>query len=226
MVRRFMWPGGVAVNISACHAEDRGFESHPGRHFPLFSYRSPYRISYRESSSASNVKPCPEAYTAASARLVAPVLLSMWPTWVLTVRMAIMSSSAISQSVLPLLIRQRTSTSRWERPPGYPEAGVSPARDIKSSTRWRRGGIPKSVEIWGLLPAAPAPGGGPRYPCAPTERQRNSSKFRHIRVCGSPGTKRQGILKMFNSLGHVANCMGQHPQQTINGDYRPFVSYL
>ena len=28
----FLWPGGVAVNISACHAEDRGFESHPGRH--------------------------------------------------------------------------------------------------------------------------------------------------------------------------------------------------
>ena len=144
MVRRFVWPGGVAVNISACHAEDRGFESHPGRHFPLSSYR----ISYGESSLASNVRPCPEAYIAASARLVAPVLLSMLPTWVLTVRMAIMSSSAISRSVLPLLIRRRTSTSRWERPPGYPEAGVSPARDIKSSTCWRRGGIPKSVEIW------------------------------------------------------------------------------
>jgi hypothetical protein len=31
---------------------------------------------------------------------------------------------------------------------------------------------------------------------------------------------------MFNSLGHVANRMGQHPQQTVNGDYRPFASYL
>ena len=27
-----LWPGGVAVNILACHARDRGFESHPGRH--------------------------------------------------------------------------------------------------------------------------------------------------------------------------------------------------
>ena len=34
------------------------------------------------------------------------------------------------------------------KPPGYPEANVSPARDIKSSACWRRGGIPKSVEIW------------------------------------------------------------------------------
>ena len=121
MVRRFVWPGGVAVNISACHAEDRGFESHPGRHFPLFPYRSSNRISYGESSSASNVRPCLDAYTPASERLVAPILLSLLPTWVSTVRMAIMSSSAISRSVLPLLTRRRTtSTSRWERPPVYP----------------------------------------------------------------------------------------------------------
>ena len=85
---------------------------------------------------------------------------------------------------------------------------------------------PSLSRFGGLLPAAPAPGGGPRYPCTPTERQRNSSRSRHIRVCGSLGTKLQGILKMMNSLGHVANRMGQHPQQEVNGDYRPFASYL
>ena len=44
MVRRFVWPGGVAVNISACHAEDRGFESHPGRHFSDRSYLFPPKV--------------------------------------------------------------------------------------------------------------------------------------------------------------------------------------
>ena len=205
MVRRFVWPGGVAVNISACHAEDRGFESHPGRHFPLFSYRSSYRISYGESSLASNVRPCPEAYIAASARLVAPVLLSMLPTWVLTVRMAIMSSSAISRSVLPLLISRRTSTSRWESPPDT-RRQTSLRLEISSHPPVGAGvASPSLSRFGGILPAAPAAGGGPRYPCAPTERQRNSSRSRDIRVCGGPGTTRQGILKIMNSLGHVAN---------------------
>ena len=98
--------------------------------------------------------------------------------------MAIMSSSAISRSVLPLLISRRTSTSRWESPPDT-RRQTSLRLEISSHPPVGAGvASPSLSKFGGLLPAAPAPGGGPRYPCAPTKRQHNSSRSRHIRLCG------------------------------------------
>ena len=70
---------------------------------------------------------------------------------------------------------------------------------------------PSLSRFGGLFRAAPEPGGGP----VTLALQQNGSVTQAgpgiFRYVTSPGTKRQGILKMFNSLGHVANRKGQHP---------------
>ena len=51
-------------------------------------------------------------------------MLRILPTWVVTVRTAMINSSAISRSVLPAATNRRTSTSRWVRPSGRREEPV------------------------------------------------------------------------------------------------------